>query len=398
MMDKRGSSAVFLCVIMGALMTIALVLIHAVKEHTASSMADGLADLASISLLSEFDINVMEGYGLFMMDGSDDDLSKKAHRYISYTADDIGLGIRDIRVSGSRYSLSDVSLAEDQILKHAKALMTAGIFDDDAQQTRRPDEDDRGRTLRNRSTMISLPSRGMPGSSLTGRATALAENITGVNDVFRTGTEEWLFDSYILSLFNDAGNVRAEDHFFRSEVEYILAGKMSDAENERAVEAAITAMRFPLNLIHIYTDAEKRSAVLAASQAAGPGSAAVQALISAAWAYAESDNDVELLRQGRKVPVLKDDRTWAIGLEDVIEGITGGTVIPEDDRGCDYGDYLRIMLFFEERGVKTARILDLVQINMRASYDGDFLIHEHFTGIEISLVVNGRERTYEKEY
>ena len=98
-------------------------------------------------------------------------------------------------------------------------------------------------------------------------------------------------------------------------------------------------MRMPLNLIHIYSDSEKRNAVIAAAEALTPGAAAAatQLLIAAAWAYAETDNDIELLYQGYKVPVVKDRKTWAINIEDILNGISQDTVIPEENRGCDYG-------------------------------------------------------------
>ena len=87
-----------------------------------------------------------------------------------------------------------------------------------------------------------------------------------------------------------------------------------------------------------------------------------------------------------------------INIEDILNGISQDTVIPEENRGCDYGQYLRIMLFFQDRGIKTARILDLIQINNRAYYDKDFLVREHFTGIDIYVKANGKKYVYEKKY
>ena len=67
-----------------------------------------------------------------------------------------------------------------------------------------------------------------------------------------------MFDSYITNLFNSRTNKISDTHFFKNEVEYILGGELSDAGNEQKVKMAVSAMRMPLNLIHIYSDSEKR--------------------------------------------------------------------------------------------------------------------------------------------
>ncbi len=56
------------------------------------------------------------------------------------------------------------------------------------------------------------------------------------------------------------------------------------------------------------------------------------------------------------------------------------------------------MLFLMDDELKTARILDLIQINMRKNHYGDFLIQEYVTGIHIEAEVNGRDFGYEKKY
>ena len=189
-------------------------------------------------------------------------------------------------------------------------------------------------------------------------------------------------------------------HFFQNEAEYILGGKLSDEKNEKSVERALKAMRFPINMAFLFSSHERQAALAAAAQmlTPGAGAAATQAALASAWAYAESDNDVELLWQGKRVPMVKDESTWAIELDNVIEGVFGGTVEPEAEKGYSYDEYLQILLFFKEESAKLARILDLIQINMRAEYDGDFLINEYAAGISIRVKINGRTHEYDKKY
>ena len=70
MNSKRGSSAVFLSVILAALMTITLALIYGVREETIRSRTDSIVNLAGDSILSEFDSYVQEEYGLFLIRGT----------------------------------------------------------------------------------------------------------------------------------------------------------------------------------------------------------------------------------------------------------------------------------------------------------------------------------------
>ena len=131
-----------------------------------------------------------------------------------------------------------------------------------------------------------------------------------------------------------------------------------------------------------------------------PGAAApaTQAVLASTWAYAESDNDVELLWQGHKVPMVKDSATWAIELDNAIEGVLGDTVMPAQEKGYDYEAYLQILMFFQDENIKLSRILDLIQINMRAEYDSEFLINEYSAGISVEVKANGRTYKHEKKY
>ena len=59
---------------------------------------------------------------------------------------------------------------------------------------------------------------------------------------------------------------------------------------------------------------------------------------------------------------------------------------------------MRILLFIEDNDIKTARILDLIQINMRKNYDSDFLIPECSYGIAVDAAINGNRYLYDKTY
>lgn len=401
MNNKKGSSSVFLMVIFAALVAITFTLIYGVREDSVSSRVDGIINLAGDSLMSEFDYNVQKEYGLFMICGTDDELSDKLESYIDYTIADMEeVNLESTNVSTGKFSVIDKELIEEQILEYMKLMEAEGVLDKLAGSDSNKENHMEEKTLRHGPTIVSLPSQMVPSKKLTALAESIAANAGKVDEVFKKGTEKYLINRYILTHFNCRNSLVNTEHFFRNEGEYILGGELSDRKNEKRVEMALKVMRFPLNLAHIYSDPEKEAATMAMAQAMTPGAAAVvtQATLASTWAYAEADNDVELIFTGHKVPMIKDKYSWAMDLDSAIEGVLGGTAMPEVDKGYDYDKYLQILLFFQNENIKIARILDLIQINTRKDYNKDFVIQEYSTGVTIDVTVNGKRYSYEKQY
>lgn len=403
MNSKRGSSAVFLMVILASLISITLALIYGVRKECVMSRVDGIVSLAGDSVMSEYNYYIQEEYGLFLLKGSDRQMSETLRRYAQYSTDNMkDVKFDSIDVSGSRFSTANIDLIKDQILEYmglASAEDRSGVQRSGTERETN-NEIQENRVLRHGPTAVSLPSAELPDKSLTATAEAIADNVKEIDKVFKKGTDTYLINSYILKHFNNKNEAVNSNHFFKNEAEYILGGELSDRKNEKRVDMALKAMRFPLNLAHIYSDPEKRAETLALAELMTPGAAApaTQAALAATWAYAEADNDVELLWSGYKVPVSKDKSSWAINLSNAVEGLTGGPVKPAEDKGYDYNQYLQILLFFKDENIKISRILDLIQINTRMNYDGEFLMSEHSAGISIEVKVNGREYGYEKKY
>ncbi len=404
-MQKQGSSAVFLAVILACLMSITLTLVFAGRMQAQISIADGALDLASVSLLSEYDYYVQQDYGLFLLQGSDTQLSAALRDYTRLNA----------KASASRFCLVNTDEVRAQILEYMKAGGAAHIISEaitgedntapDAAQN--ADEEAQGgavrdRTLRHGPTITSLPSRAVPDSDIVTTARKLGEHLANPEAIFRTGSNKFFITEYILQKFNRTGSIRGPDHFFSSEVEYIISGKLSDVQNKRQTDLALEAVRSGLNLTHIYSDPEKMSLVAAAAETITPGplGAVTQFAIAAAWSAAEAVNDVKLLHKDHKVPLVKTAASWAIDLDTVLEGYSGedGCVYPQVNTGRTYEDYLRILLYAKDDTIKTARILDLIQINMRKNHDEAFLIQECAAGVSVSADVNGKKLSRDRVY
>lgn len=391
--SRSGSSVVFLTIILSTLIAITLTLVFAARQTAQMSIADGAFNLAGMSVLAEYDYYVHKDYGLYVLQGTDSTLSRYFRDYSGYPG----------KVSSGRFSTANIDSVKKQIIgymKSADSLLNGAGGSNDG-----PAESSGGmplRTLRHGPTITSLPSRQLPDKSIITSAEKLADNLKNPDAIFREETNRYLLDSYILRKFSNSSAASGSDHFFSNEVEYVICGELSDEKNARQTDLALKALRTGLNLSHIYSDPEKAAAVAAAAEVITPGilGTVTQLGISTVWAAAEATNDVKLLHENYKVPVVKDAASWAIDLDALIDGYDAekGFVKPSVNRGRTYEDYLRILLFIKDENVKTARIMDLIQINMRKNHDSDFLIQECATGISIDGEVNGKNLRYDKIY
>lgn len=390
--QKQGSSAVFLAVILSCLVSITLVLVFAGRTQAKMSIADGALNLAAVSLLSEYDYYVQRDYGLFLLQGTDRELSASLRDYTGLNG----------KASAGRFSTADADPVRQQILDYMKSSGAAEALTSSGKSAGETAGAAHDRTLRHGPTITSLPSRGMPDSDIVTAAGNLARNLSDPETILQAGTSKFLTAEYILQKFSRAGQTRAADHFFSSEVEYILCGKLSDRQNKKRTDLALEAVRSGLNLTYIYSDPEKMAAVAAAAETITPGPLGVvtQFAVATAWSAAEAVNDVKLLHLGRKVPIVKTSASWAIDLDSVLAGYSGedGCVYPQIDTGRTYGDYLRVLLYAMDDTIQTARILDLIQINMRKNHDGAFLVQECATGVSVSADISGEKLSYDRIY
>ncbi|MDD4200327.1 MAG: DUF5702 domain-containing protein [Eubacteriales bacterium] len=400
---RNGSSPVFLSIILAALMAITLSLVYSARQVAVFSVADGTFNLAGNSVLSEYDYYIERDYGLFLIQGTNEQLSRKLQRYAGNTLDHPDkIKLTKASVNAGRFNATSLTAIKQQIQDHMKSLsaVSAAIKHEDKVES--SEEKMQYRTLRHGPTITSLPSRALPDKNILAAAKKIGESLKNPELFFRSGTSKYIMDSYILHKFNNNIYTIDPNHFFSNEVEYIICGGLSDEKNGEQTDMAIKAIRVGLNLQHIYTNPEKTAAVQAAAEILTPGilGTVTQLGISTVWATAEAANDVALLHEGYKVPIIKDKLSWAIDLDALIEGYNSGKayVAPAVNKGREYEDYLRILLFIKDDNMKTGRILDLIQINMRKNYDKNFLVQECATGISIDGTVNGKDFTYDKMY
>lgn len=87
--------------------------------------------------------------------------------------------------------------------------------------------------MRHGPTIASLPSAALPDSGLTQMAESLAGKVSSVDKAFEEGTDSFLINRYVVSRFNSRVNAVDTNHFFRSEIEYILGGENDDKKTRK---------------------------------------------------------------------------------------------------------------------------------------------------------------------
>lgn len=185
------------------------------------------------------------------------------------------------------------------------------------------------------------------------------------------------------------------------EVEYILAGRQSDRENLEAVANKLVLLRFVPNYLYLQTNSTRQAearaaagtlctllAVPAVTEAAAQG-------ILLAWAYGESVMDVRTLLNGKKTAVVKDDASWRLSLSGLMKlGTEEDTGDGADvEGGMDYKDYVRMLLFLEDKGKLTVRTMGVIEKDMQTIYSQPSFRIDYCVGrMEVDTVCKLRRR------
>mgnify|MGYP000870377002 CR=1 FL=1 len=412
--SRKGATSVFLTAILASVLLLVGLFIQAASREAGRSCADAVLETAGRSVLSEYNLLLQKRYGIFAFHADESQVEKKIRYYADYSFHDnplkeitrgsyvdlLELDAESVRVSLRGYSLTDAGLFERQIL----AYMKTGILKKNPFEKAECNPENEEIVLRNRKVINSLPSAGYESNIFIDIKKNVEEGIPKPEEIMKKGGAIYLVDEYILRHFRNhlLGNGdHTRDTFFRNEVEYILKGNLSDDKNYRAVRSDLFLMRNLLNLIHINCDPEKRKKVeaVAAALTLGEGEPVAAVVVAEAWAAAETENDLRLLENGKPVALVKRKENWAVPISDTLEYLwKDGFLEPKEMSGCDYENYLRILLYLENHEKKLFRCMDLIQINMKGCYDRDFDLKEHYGGFQLRAVVNGMEFTYEQKY
>ena len=402
LMNKKGNFAVFAAMAFSSMMIMVIAAINSAHTAAISSKAECFGNLWCKSILGEYDIILKERYGLFAFYGNNYETAGKINFYAENSFGDKSyIRYKGTEVSLEGYELTDTAVLKRQIEKVILSGYKPPVTDIDESRNPEGENIDYDRNITASWIIRGLPSQGhrekfdMTGTISKIKAGAGIKNIAG-----RTAV-----DMYILTFFKDCMESRdLKSTYFNCEVEYILTGRLSDTEAKKKAAVKIKGLRNALNLYYLYTCSEKREAAMALAQTVmpGPGAVLVQAVILESWAYAEAENDMKILYDKKTVPLLKKDSDWALSLENVFADETAGKYIAPasiSDKGYgQYEDYIRILLCGMSEETKLLRVMDLIQVNMKYSYYGSFLLKDYHTGLDYEITVNGEKHEFKDSY
>ena len=402
--NKKGQVTVLIMMVCSTMVLVMSIFIFLVKEKAVNGSVESLGRLWASSILGEYDLNLYERFGLIGYYGAPDEIDMKLDTLASYSMEDkryISYG--GCRSSMAGYGLNNMEIFVKQIKKdaytEAVANFSSGAFSGGGSSDYDYPGEISHRAITNGRIVGALPSSQGTEDGILDNLGGMLSGIRSIKDAINGGTDAYVEAYYIKNHFGNALRIR-DDSFLRYEMEYVLGGKKNDKDNFNSTRNRIIALREVLNMAYINTD-ERRSeeAMLAAELIApGPGAPAVQQAILAAWSLLESINDYRLLIHGYPVPYMKDDSSWAVTLERVLEYSGDGYLYTGCNRGEYYEDYLFVMVFLLGEKTRVLRMMDLIEIDMKKNCYKDFRLADYFVGIEYEIRVNGKEYYFRDAY
>lgn len=390
MNNKKGSITIFLCMFFVSLVFMIMTFAGHAKDKAIESSIKSLGYVWAQSILGEYNKELLDRYSIYGFYGDGREIKNKLNYYANYSFKDknyIKYSGCDVRFRD--YSLMNTDIFKKQIIDVAKTKMVDKILKPEKVFSK---NGNCVGIINNQKILNGLPSKDFQGGVDIKKIADSIKGRSSIGDILKKSGDALFINTYINNLFKDASNDKnLGDTFFNNEEEYIICGKKSDEENMSGVKWRIVGIREILNSGFLLKDPQKSAELKAAALLITPGPEALitEKILLAAWAFAESINDYKLLANGKRVPLIKSSMSWAIDLDSIINNKSEEYVDTGLNEGDTYSDYLNMMLLFIDEDIKLLRIMDLIQINMRCMVDKNFQLSDYYTGVDISLNVNG---------
>lgn len=184
-------------------------------------------------------------------------------------------------------------------------------------------------------------------------------------------TDKLLFQEYLLEhldCYTDEGSGEGA----RYQLEYIIKGKEEDKENLKGVVDQLLLMREAANFTYLLTSGVRRaeaagmSTAIAMSFGIPIAEGLIRKALQVCWAFGESVLDVRTLLEGGRVPLVKTDASWQLGVDQLIHLLDGLDSFRRDGQGgLDYRGYLRLLLLAVNQEKQVLRGMDMVEYRIR---------------------------------
>lgn len=225
---------------------------------------------------------------------------------------------------------------------------------------------------------------------------------TGLGTIDATGAAAGFDNLYYMAWIIDHFSTYVEpaaDGGLAYEMEYLLKGKASDAENLKAVVGDLMKARQAINMLCLATDEEKGTELsllsffIASAMGIPPLEPIIKTVFTALWSYAESLVDVRALLEGKKVALVKDKESWQTDPEDLAENGGDIAALTRDiPGGTSYSEYLGTFIYALHRYTLTPRAMDMVELRVRLSGREDFRLDACINSLETETEIRAERR------
>lgn len=170
------------------------------------------------------------------------------------------------------------------------------------------------------------------------------------------------------------------------EMEYIISGKDNDRSNLTNTVEQMVAVRNIVTLAYLITDETKMSELSAISASATTAiglpflEPAIKGVLTEAWALAEAINDVRILMAGEKISITKNNENWNTKLMSLFDSKIKGT---DKKASINYQQFCYLLMMKENINILALRMLDVIHINVKKNYNGQFDANKCFSGFSM---------------
>lgn len=423
--NKKGSSIVLLAMVFVSLMISITAAITIARTLVVKSECEAFGHVWTKAILSEYDNHLFDEYNILAYWGNDNEVRKKIDSYIKYSAGnklDASIGHAGSQLTG--YELGDPDNFKKAINKSFTSSVIDSVVNGYKRQTRGENKGEYGsRVLANKVVIDTLPSAGLGLTSSLGDMNNILNSVNvikGLLNETKTATAEMVLVRKYMGNHVTKGS---KEGFFKNEWEYVIHGSKDDDKNFEFCKGVIFLIRNAANLVHLRTDADKKAVIEAVSSCALTAKAAVQIALTEAWAAAEAYLDVQDLLDNKRVPFIKTDKTWKLGIWGILNSDDVQSLLTDEEKellaeklgdisnmkgangssgdasdGQTYDDYLLAMMMLQGSSSRLLRIMDIIQINMKYWYYRDFNMMEYYTGVRFSISANGKNYDFEDSY
>ncbi len=321
---KKGFATIYIVLILSSLMAAVLVVVEVAAGFAAASVCRSNCQSVGQSILGQYNKELYKRYGVFALRNYEDDLKREAWFYLEgCTVFTKGL-VKPEPVSVTIYTDSYPALDTEGLAKQLNKLALPSLV--------------RCRSNTAEHVKRSINKAGLP-SKLLGFGSREIVSFSG--GVFNLNPLDFAQDEYILKRCGNCLSLLSNT-WLSNEVEYILFGYPSDAANEASVKRSLFAMRFAVNSAKKLKDAELPTDPIALA-------------VFIADVSLDANNDVNEIMAGATVD------------------------------GINYEGYLRLLLSLLASKEKLARLMDIMQLNLRNIDGSGFRFENYCYGFDLEV-------------